>query len=336
MALHSPIAELVLKKTAKLALCLFSVSLLQVEAIELVQDEVKVLEGVEVDKLENIKHPLKPFLWKVEKEGFDGSAWLFGTVHLSDPRVTTLHPLAQEAYDKADRVYTEVNLSIEGQFKAVKVFARKDGKTLSESLGRELTKRVDDELMAIAPGSSIDLFNPMKTWVLAVLLPQISEQLGAFKPLDMHLWERSVKQQKSVIALETYEEQTGGLSGLTEKEQIFLLRETVKLMKIARKAEKKVSNSILNMYLTGDDETAVKVLNKELFNNNYSPEFKEKLLNALLFERNKRIAEKIDKYISQYGKKSHFFAVGTAHYFKDKNIIQFLKKKGYKITRINK
>ncbi len=62
------------------------------------------------------KSPLKiekPFLWKVEKaESTDSAAkvsWLFGTIHVPDEEVTTLHPAAQAAFDQASAAYFEID-----------------------------------------------------------------------------------------------------------------------------------------------------------------------------------------------------------------------------------
>ena len=39
----------------------------------------------------------KGLLWKIEKDG--RSSYLFGTMHMTDPRVTTLTPAARKAFD---------------------------------------------------------------------------------------------------------------------------------------------------------------------------------------------------------------------------------------------
>src|SRR5690606_16831784 len=48
----------------------------------------------------------KGLLWKLEKPG-EMPSFLFGTMHLTDPRVVTLPPAAQKAFDGADTVIIE-------------------------------------------------------------------------------------------------------------------------------------------------------------------------------------------------------------------------------------
>lgn len=40
--------------------------------------------------IENLEHPVKPALWKVEGKDLTKPSYLFGTIHIGDPRVTTL------------------------------------------------------------------------------------------------------------------------------------------------------------------------------------------------------------------------------------------------------
>ena len=48
----------------------------------------------------------KGLLWKLEKPG-EKPSFLFGTMHMTDPRVTTLPPAAQKAFDAAGTVIIE-------------------------------------------------------------------------------------------------------------------------------------------------------------------------------------------------------------------------------------
>jgi hypothetical protein len=45
-------------------------------------------------------------LWKIEKDGAKPS-WLFGTIHMTDPRVTNLDAEAEKAFDATDRLVIE-------------------------------------------------------------------------------------------------------------------------------------------------------------------------------------------------------------------------------------
>ncbi|MBT3279814.1 MAG: hypothetical protein HN370_10665 [Phycisphaerales bacterium] len=68
----------------------------------------------------------QPFLWEISGNGLESSSYLFGTIHIGDPRVVgdapmdkdslatrplTTSPEINAAFDAADEVYTEVDFS---------------------------------------------------------------------------------------------------------------------------------------------------------------------------------------------------------------------------------
>ena len=56
----------------------------------------------------------KGLLWKLEKAG-ERPSFLFGTMHMTDPRVTALPPAAQKAFDAADTVVIETTEVLDKQ-----------------------------------------------------------------------------------------------------------------------------------------------------------------------------------------------------------------------------
>ena len=57
----------------------------------------------------------------------------------------------------------------------------------------------------------------------------------------------------------------------------------------------------------------------------------KRLMKALLDDRNIKMAEKADTFMQGAKDKSHFFAVGAAHYTGKTAVQKLLKKKGYTI-----
>ena len=60
--------------------------------------------------LAELKHPVKACLFKVEGNELEKTSYLFGTIHLSDPRVLKLHPNAEAAFKASDTFYAEIDL----------------------------------------------------------------------------------------------------------------------------------------------------------------------------------------------------------------------------------
>ena len=61
-------------------------------------EDKKKIEAIDTSKL---KHPVKPALWKVEGKDLTKPSYLFGTIHLGDPRVVKLHPKAEKTAKRA-------------------------------------------------------------------------------------------------------------------------------------------------------------------------------------------------------------------------------------------
>ncbi|TIM13555.1 MAG: polysaccharide biosynthesis protein GumN, partial [Mesorhizobium sp.] len=131
-------------------------------------------------------------LWKLEKAG-ERPSFLFGTMHMTDPRVTALPPAAQKAFDAADTVVIETTEVLDKQ-KMMAAFLKEpelmmftDSTTLSSLLSPDDAAAVNKALDArgIPPASVAK----MKPWMLStmVALPacELARQAGGTPVLDI-------------------------------------------------------------------------------------------------------------------------------------------------------
>ncbi len=157
------------------------------------------------DPLADLKHPTKACLWKVEGRGLDKPSWLFGTIHIGDPRVTTLHPRAREPFDGLDVFYAEIDLDPAARAALAPLMMRKDRKTLSEAIGPDMARELDVILKNINPGSGAAAFDILKTWVVAMTLPEpqamknTPDELQGREALDMVLQGRAADAGKKAV-----------------------------------------------------------------------------------------------------------------------------------------
>lgn len=292
---------------------------------QLVQAQTKV-------DTSQLKHPVKACLFKVEGKGLEKPSWLFGTIHLGQKNVVTLHPAAEQAFTTADALYTEIDMDPKAQMAMAPLMMRKDGKTLTQAIGPEMTADVQAILTSINPALKVNAFDPMKTWVLAATLPLLDMQLKNRTALDMVLQQRAVKAGKLVGALETADSQVALFDQFSEKELQAMLNDTIKTMKEDQDAEVKTITRLLNVYLTGDIYKIAKFVNAEMAKSDTNPDFTKRLMKAILDDRNIKMADGADKAMQNNAGKSFFFAVGAAHYT-GKNAVQtLLEQKGYKVT----
>src|ERR1041385_2813329 len=76
-----------------------------------------------------------PFLWRIEGRV---PSYLFGTFHLPDPRVTTLHPAVEQALANCDALFTEVPMDYKPTAKEAAQLLLPPDKQLSDVLPRDV------------------------------------------------------------------------------------------------------------------------------------------------------------------------------------------------------
>ncbi|MFM2242292.1 MAG: hypothetical protein RLZ97_1147 [Verrucomicrobiota bacterium] len=288
------------------------------------------------DEADAPKHPLRPMLWKIEGKGLEKPSWLFGTIHLGSGPVATLHPAAEKAFEGADAVYTEVAMDAASQLGNAGGLLRKDGRSLSDSIGPELTNLLTEELASINPALGIGVLDNFKTWAVAITLPMLKHQLGGSEALDAIVWKRAEDAGKSTGALEKIEDQTGIFDKLEENEQVTLLGETLRLQREAREDGEDPIDKLLAAYIAGDDAALIEEIErqyKEMAEGDHA-ELGKKLMKELIDDRNVGMAKVIATRLAAEPGKVHFFAAGTAHYLGKASVVDLLTAKGYRVTRI--
>ena len=170
-----------------------------------------------------LKYPVKACLFKVEGNKLKKPSYLFGTIHLGDPRVLKLHPNAEAAFKASDTFYAEIDLDPGAQLQVAPLVMRKDAKKLTEAIGPELTNKLNKVLKDINPALSAAPFDALKTWAVAASLPLIESQLMGKAALDAALYQRAMKENKKTGALESADSQVAVFEKFTEQEQQILL-----------------------------------------------------------------------------------------------------------------
>ncbi len=287
---------------------------------------------------EPLKHPVKPLLWKIEGGDLKKPSYLFGTIHLGGGALNQLHPAAEKAYNEASFVLTEIPMDMKTQIGMMPKLIRKDGKTLSESIGPDLSKQLDEELRALNPALNAKPFQPMRTWAIAATLPMLEAQLTGSTAIDKMVWDRAVKDGKKTGAMETADFQTGLFNDFTEEERVKFLSETLRIMRTERADGKNSLKDLIDAYIQGDAELIKRLMDKATDEMRKGPEKElgEKLFTKLLTKRDETMAATIAEYLKKSPDTVHFFAAGTAHFTGEPSIRSHLEKAGYQITRIEK
>lgn len=273
--------------------------------------------------------------WKVEKAGLPPN-WLLGTMHLSDPRVTSLPAEAKAAFDSAKVVVLESDEILDQHKAAANMMARPElmyfaGKeTIADYLKPEEQKLLEDGLMK--RGMPFNAVVKMKPWLLTsmVALPscELSRKAQGIPFLDMKLAKDGLAAGKEVKGVETLAEQMEVVASLPMSFHVKSLVGTVKYPQYAAD----MMETTLQLYLQGEIGLVFPA------GTYFAPEmsaadfqdmalFEEKLITM----RNHNMANRGEPILARG---NVFMAVGALHLIGDEGLVELLRKKGYTVTAV--
>ena len=302
-----------------------------------------------------------PLLWRVEaprRRGEAGSGaatvhWLFGTMHVPDPRVVELDPAVEAAFDEAEVVMTEIDLADAGKaIAALGEWYLPRGRSLRDVLPEATWERLRDYLGTLR--LSPIMYQRHRPWTIALELPIIEtrrnamrtliesafkgdqdelERLANMKILDLVLQERAEDELKEHVALETYEEQIAALGALSFAEQAEILDGVIAALIDDPDTGVSALERCIRAYERGDAD-AILELTKTEYAREPGP-VRDKHVQAFLYDRNATMVERFRARIEDPEHEGTVFvAVGAAHFPGRHGIVELLREAGYAVTRV--
>lgn len=277
----------------------------------------------------------KGLLWKLEKAG-EKPSWLFGTMHMTDPRVVTLPPAAQKAFDGADTVIIETT-DVLDQGKMMAALAKEpelmmftDGKSLSTFLSPDDVKALDKGLDARGiPAASVA---KMKPWMLSAMvsLPacEMARKNEGKPVLDVNLAEQAKAAGKDLQGLETAADQLRAMASLPMEQHVKGLLETLKLGDRIND----VSETMIVLYQRGDIGMIWPLFRVALPEATEDAEGYAAFEQAMITNRNKTMAERALPILA---KGNTFMAVGALHLPGADGLVEQFRKAGYTVTAVH-
>jgi len=286
-----------------------------------------------------IRPTQKPFLWRI-----DGPvpSYLYGTVHVPDPRVLELPDVVRRALDAADVFNAEIPLDAATQAGLMSKVMLPAGQDLRKIVGEDVFARVVRVVTkamgtGVPPGAAellTSMLSPMKPWAVmsqVELLEFLPDITAGRQPLDAMLYGMAEKAGKELGALETVDEQIAVFEGFSSEEQVRLLVAALDDFEKPRPNGVSPTQKLVTLYLDGDLNQLAEEADKQ------RPEdeaLNKKVTARLVDERNLKMAARIADLCAKKPARSYFFAVGALHYAGETGIINQLTKKGHKITRL--
>ena len=261
-------------------------------------------------------------LWKVEKSGRPVS-YLFGTVHIPDPRLLDLSPAVLGAFKAAEQVATEIAMDMSNLERLMTAMLYTDGRTLESVAGAELYR----ELVAIMSriGVAESLTQRLKPWAAMTMLivPPRNDAL----PMDMALYQAAAQAGKKQAALESIDEQVALFESQSLEDQLVLLRDVITNYHKVAEATRKMVRSYLDRNL---GELNALAASEDLLGTKESREVNRRLMERMISRRNVVMADRLEPLLER---SSTFAAVGALHLPGADGLLMLLERRGYRVSR---
>ncbi|MCH8475863.1 MAG: TraB/GumN family protein [Opitutales bacterium] len=262
-------------------------------------------------------------VWKVESP--TASVYLAGSVHILSFDDYPLPPPYESAYEASGKVVFELNMgdlfSLEKQTILQQSSRLPQGTTLEDVLRPDTLNSLEKYLQSREFSRSG--FAGHQPWFVATTITTMELMHLGLSPMagvDMHFYQRAIRDGKSTGALETLEYQLSLFSDLSMEEQDrFLQASLIEIDTINQELQ-----TMLTYWRTGQADQLANFLNEGL------AEFPT-LKDSLLDERNRNWVAEIETFLA--GEETVMVVVGAGHLVGENSVVELLEKNGHTPVR---
>ncbi len=258
----------------------------------------------------------KTFLWRISGNGLSRPSYLFGTIHLTDPRLFALGDSLLNAISSSEGFANELDLN---QITPMVTEMVRQQITHSVTVKDLISKKTFDQYApALAkkfnkPAGEIttaDILNEKNKWINEA---GKGKKMQTF--LDAYLMDLANRQGKWIGGVEDFADQSGLLNSLVDESDI-------RQMALGNgSAEKTGIDRLTGIYLDGDLEGLDRYMNG----------MDSTVRDRLLIHRNHKMAFRMDSLAHI---RSVVFAVGAAHLPGEEGLIRLLRARGYTVDPV--
>ncbi len=273
-------------------------------------------------------------LWRIERPGAAPSH-LFGTMHVSDTRITTLSAAAANALHGSKAVLLEVkDLSP----KATAAAVAKSANLMIFTDGRRLDKLLSPEDFATVKslvsksGMPGDLASVIRPWLVSTLLAvsdcERKNAEAGHPVLDSKIGAEAQARKIRVIGLETIESQLAAMSAIPDTEQVEMLRAG---LKYATRIDDMLE-TLTQMYVKRSMGAAMPFNIALASTAGVKPDAFKGFQHELLTKRNRKMLDGARPLVDKGGA---FIAVGALHLSGPAGLVKLFRDAGYTVTAVD-
>jgi uncharacterized protein YbaP (TraB family) len=261
--------------------------------------------------------PSKPcILFEIVPKGSDISHYLFGTMHMDNEDAYAHVDISVKYLERCENYFAEMDLASADLEEMGKYFLLENGITLDQLFKKNHYFKIRKILLK-SFGIDLNNFNNFIPFYIQTLIAEKVLNSRQGLPLDFYLWQKALNSEKNMGGVETFEDQTTVLQKIPLDMQIKSLRIICKNISSYSKQLKLLSKEYRNK-----EVGRIYTLSKKQLG---------PLKKLLLYDRNVKMMLSINEKCKDA---SSFFAVGAAHLYGSKGILNLLKTQGYKIKPV--
>ncbi|WP_274423138.1 TraB/GumN family protein [Chelativorans sp. YIM 93263] len=277
----------------------------------------------------------KGLLWRIESTGDAPPSYLFGTMHVTDPRVVAMSEAAREAFGGARTIAVETtDILDEASMRA----ALAEEPELTMFLGDErLTDYLDTkERMIVQEGLAergvpLQAVVKMKPWMLSSLISlpacELHRRESGAVMLDQKLAQEAHETGKNLVGLETAHEQLSAMASLPMELHMEAL---VGVLELGDGVEDFIE-TIMVLYLDGETGMFRPVLDRLLVEAGQNTDGYAEFDRLMIERRNEVMAERAMPLLEEGGA---FIAVGAMHLPGERGLVALFREAGYEVQAI--
>ncbi len=265
------------------------------------------------------------FLWEIESP--NNTVYLLGSIHLLRATDYPLPRSIQAAFDDAETVVFEIDIADSESPQTLETFVRA---ALPDSPEEVLPNALDDKTYRLAEETAAEMgipftgFQGFEPWAFYLSVTGFQALHLGFEPqygVDAYFFNQANQANKTVLALETVEEQLGFFDTLPVSVQADLVEQTILELDTFETS----IETMVDAWKSGD------IIEFERVTLDGFVDFPE-AYEALLVQRNQNWLPDIESFINQ--SEDYLVIVGAAHLVGEDSVIKLLQDKDYTVQQI--
>jgi uncharacterized protein len=266
----------------------------------------------------------KAALWKVQ--GDHNTVYLLGTIHVLSKQAYPLKPALERAFDDANQVVFEIDLSRFTQKSFKEEFSQTACYPSGQSLSNKLTPQTIELLNNLLPLYNLSLkkVERLKPWFLAEALSSRTLEMAGFSDrlgIDLYFYRKAKAVGKPVLGLETLRDQAEIFDRFNdEQNEQYLLSTLSGLPSYA-----KMIRQLVGAWKDGDVQLLDRLLNQDKLADPATQD-------VLFARRNSKWVPEIERFA--HGDVNYLVIVGTGHLAGDDGVVAQLRRAGYSVQQL--